>query len=133
VHTLSTCCLLVSGFFTEIVQQIHSLRASGVISSHFFHAAGSETRVFRKSAGTLWTTPAERFLVMALLYTWTLTVSDLAVILKCKESSIYNLTRRRGWVRYDNPIPVLRLPMGLRFRKSSVLAWLESQETTESA
>jgi predicted DNA-binding transcriptional regulator AlpA len=61
-----------------------------------------------------------------------LTVSDLALILKCKESSIYNLTRRRGRVRYDNPIPVLRLPMGLRFRKSSVLAWLVSQETTES-
>jgi predicted DNA-binding transcriptional regulator AlpA len=61
-----------------------------------------------------------------------LTVSDLALMLKCKESSIYNLTRRRGRVRYDNPIPVLRLPMGLRFRKSSVLAWLASQETTES-
>jgi hypothetical protein len=62
-----------------------------------------------------------------------LTVSDLAVILKCKESSIYNLTRRRGRVRYDNPIPVLRLPMGLRFRKSSVVSWLASQETTETA
>jgi predicted DNA-binding transcriptional regulator AlpA len=58
-----------------------------------------------------------------------LTVSDLALILKCKESSVYNLTRRRGAARYDNPIPVLRLPMGLRFRRSSVLAWLESQET----
>jgi hypothetical protein len=57
-----------------------------------------------------------------------LTVSDLAVILKCKESSIYNLTRRRGRARYDNPVPVLRLPMGLRFKRSSVLAWLESQE-----
>jgi predicted DNA-binding transcriptional regulator AlpA len=57
-----------------------------------------------------------------------LTVSDLAVILKCKESSIYNLTRRRGRARYDNPVPVLRLPMGLRFRRSSILAWLESQE-----
>ena len=42
-----------------------------------------------------------------------LTVADLALVLKCKESSIYNLTRRRGQVRYDNPIPVLRLPMGL--------------------
>jgi predicted DNA-binding transcriptional regulator AlpA len=58
-----------------------------------------------------------------------LTVSDLALILKCKESSIYNLTRRRGAARYDNPIPVLRLPMGLRFRRSSVLTWIESQET----
>jgi predicted DNA-binding transcriptional regulator AlpA len=57
-----------------------------------------------------------------------LTVTDLAAILKCKESSVYNLTRRRGRARYDNPIPVLRLPMGLRFRRSSVLAWLDSQE-----
>jgi hypothetical protein len=40
------------------------------MSSHFSHAARSETRVFRKSVGTLWTTPAESFLVMALLYTW---------------------------------------------------------------
>ena len=61
-----------------------------------------------------------------------LTVSDLALILKCKESSVYNLTRRRGRARYDNPVPVLRLPMGLRFRKSSVLAWLESQETRDN-
>jgi hypothetical protein len=37
-----------------------------------------------------------------------LTVADLAKILKCKESSIYNLTRRRGRARYDNPVPVLR-------------------------
>ena len=57
-----------------------------------------------------------------------LTVSDLAVILKCKESSVYNLTRRRGRARYDNPVPVLRLPCGLRFRRSSILSWLESQE-----
>ena len=57
-----------------------------------------------------------------------LTVGDLAVILKCKESSVYNLTRRRGRARYDNPVPVLRLPCGLRFRRSSILSWLESQE-----
>jgi hypothetical protein len=53
------CCLLVSGFLTEMTQQIHSLRASGVMSSHFASAAGSEMRTFRKSAGTLWTAPAE--------------------------------------------------------------------------
>jgi hypothetical protein len=57
-----------------------------------------------------------------------LTVADLAAMLKCKESSVYNLTRRRGRARYDNPVPVLRLPCGLRFRRSSILAWLESQE-----
>jgi hypothetical protein len=59
------CCLLVSGFLTEITQQIHSLRASGVISSHFARATGSEMRTFRKSAGTLCTAPGEiAFLVM---------------------------------------------------------------------
>jgi hypothetical protein len=62
-----------------------------------------------------------------------LTVSELAVLLKCKPSSVFNLTRRRGAARYSNPIPVLRLPMGLRFRKSSILAWLDSQETRGAA
>jgi predicted DNA-binding transcriptional regulator AlpA len=62
-----------------------------------------------------------------------LTVAEVAELLKCKPSSIYNLTRIRGRARYENPIPVLRLPMGLRFRRSSVLAWLKSQETTSAS
>ena len=62
-----------------------------------------------------------------------LTVAEVAELLKCKPSSIYNMTSRRGRARYDHSIPVLRLPMGLRFRRSSVLAWLESQETTSAA
>jgi excisionase family DNA binding protein len=62
-----------------------------------------------------------------------LTVAEVAELLKCKKSSIYNLTRHRGRARYNNPIPVLRLPMGLRFRRSSVLAWLKSLETTRAA
>jgi hypothetical protein len=53
------CCLLVSGFLTEIIQHIHSLRASGVISSHTARAAESEARAFRKSSGMLCTTPAD--------------------------------------------------------------------------
>ena len=62
-----------------------------------------------------------------------LNVAEVAELLKCKPSSIYNLTRLRGRARYDNPIPFLRLPMGLRFRRSSVLAWLKSQETRSTA
>ena len=62
-----------------------------------------------------------------------LTVAEVAELLKCKKSSIYNLTRNRGKARYDNPIPVLKLPMGLRFRRSSVLAWLKSQERSSEA
>lgn len=61
-----------------------------------------------------------------------MTVADIAELLKCKPSSVYNLTRLRGRARYDNPIPVIRLPMGLRFRRSSVLAWLKSKETTKA-
>jgi hypothetical protein len=65
VRTRSMCCLLVSGFFTEMTQQIHSLRASGVISSHFARAIASERRTFRKSAGTRCTAPGEiAFLLM---------------------------------------------------------------------
>jgi hypothetical protein len=60
-------------------------------------------------------------------------VAEVAELLKCKPSSVYNLTRLRGRARYDNPIPVIRLPMGLRFRRTSVLAWLRSKETTSAA
>jgi len=61
-----------------------------------------------------------------------ITVAEVVHILKCKPSSVYNLTRLRGRRRYENPSPVIRLPLGLRFRRSSVLAWLRSQETTKS-
>jgi hypothetical protein len=63
------CCLLVSGFFTEITQQIHSLRASGVMSSHFSRAAESEMRAFRRSAGTVCAAPGDNaFLAMNSFY-----------------------------------------------------------------
>jgi hypothetical protein len=62
-----------------------------------------------------------------------LTVAEVAKIIRCKPSSVYNLTRKRGIARYAHPIPVIKLPCGLRFRKSSVLAWLKSQETTSAA
>ncbi|HEV2136900.1 MAG TPA: hypothetical protein VGR47_21960 [Terracidiphilus sp.] len=68
-HTLSKCCLLVSGFFTDITQQIHSLRASGVMSSHFARASASEISASRKSAGTSCTAPVESFVAMPSLYT----------------------------------------------------------------
>jgi hypothetical protein len=62
------CCLRVSGFLTEITQQIHSFRASGVMSSHFARATASEARVFRNSAGTRCTGPEEiAFLLMNLI------------------------------------------------------------------
>src|SRR5215468_1738357 len=59
VRTLSTCCLLVSGFLTEIVQHIHSLRASGVRSFQAASAAVSAARAFCRSSGSSCTTPPE--------------------------------------------------------------------------
>src|SRR6202047_5418013 len=80
VRTRSMCCLLVSGFLTEITQQIHSFRASGVISSHFARATGSEMRTFRKSGGTLCTTPGEiAFLVMNFILQGTITTSTFEI------------------------------------------------------
>jgi hypothetical protein len=58
-----------------------------------------------------------------------LTVAEVAEIIRCKASSVYNLTRKRGAARYAHPIPVIKLPCGLRFRKSSVIEWLYRQET----
>ena len=64
-HSRAMCCFLVSRFLTEITQQIHSLRASGVMSSHFARAAASEMRAVRKSVGTVCTAPWEStFLAM---------------------------------------------------------------------
>src|SRR3989304_7294598 len=60
---------LVSSFLTNVTQQIHSLRARGVRSSHTSSALGSESKASRKSAGRLWGTPLERtFLFMRLFY-----------------------------------------------------------------
>src|SRR4029077_9344809 len=53
--------LLVSVFLTDSIQHIHSLRASGVISSHAVNACRSDVSAFFKSAGTSCTTPLEIF------------------------------------------------------------------------
>lgn len=46
---------LVSSFFADVTQQIHSLRASGVMSAHTSFAIESESIALRRSAGNLWT------------------------------------------------------------------------------
>src|SRR3989344_531683 len=60
---------LVSAFLPEVTQQIHSLRASGVMSSHTARAAGAAVIAFRKSPGIVCTTPpASPFLIIWLFY-----------------------------------------------------------------
>ena len=69
VIVLLTCSFLVSSFLTKVTQQIHSLRARGVRSSHIASAALSEVRAFRKSMGNWCTTPAEIVLLISWFYT----------------------------------------------------------------
>ena len=54
-----------------------------------------------------------------------LTVSELAVWLKCSKRSVYELTRKRGQLGHDIPLPVLRLPCGMRFRRADIEEWLQ--------
>ena len=64
----------VSSFLPDVTQQIHSLRASGVISSHTIKAFGEEMSAFRKSSGNLCTVPvATPFVIMRYI------LSNLAV------------------------------------------------------
>src|SRR3984893_2246908 len=53
------CWLLVSAFFGQSTQQIHSLRARGVRSSHAARTFGLAIRTRLKSTGTVCTTPSE--------------------------------------------------------------------------
>ena len=51
----------VSSFLADVTQQIHSFRASGVISAHKLFAAALDAMAFRKSAGSLCTVPPTIF------------------------------------------------------------------------
>src|SRR6202165_2939897 len=53
------CWLLVSAFFGQSTQQIHSLRARGVRSSQAARAFGLAIKTRLRSIGTVWTTPTE--------------------------------------------------------------------------
>jgi predicted DNA-binding transcriptional regulator AlpA len=52
------------------------------------------------------------------------TVENLAAFLKCSKRSVYELTRRRGQL-HEISLPVLRLPCGMRFRRSDVEQWIQ--------
>lgn len=57
-----------------------------------------------------------------------ITVAEVAAILRCQPSSVYNLTRKRAKRYKHTPLPVIRLPLGLRFKRSSILQWLDDIE-----
>jgi hypothetical protein len=57
-------CARVSAFLADVIQQIHSFRASGVMSSHVANALALEVSAFFRSAGRSWTTPPEIALLL---------------------------------------------------------------------
>jgi predicted DNA-binding transcriptional regulator AlpA len=56
-----------------------------------------------------------------------LTREELARLLRCKPRAIYSLTRSRAT---ENRLPTLRLPIGLRWRRSDVETWLAASAQT---
>ena len=99
-HTLSTCCRLVSSFLTEMVQQIHSLRASGVISSEAASAFASDASPCRRAAGSLCTTPPE-IRTVAIEPPRRLPVSDTRVQLGFRDHcgrSVHNNRMEGDWL-----------------------------------
>ncbi len=52
---------LVASCLAEVTQQIHSFRASGVISDHRLLAVALDSMAFRKSAGSSCTVPSASF------------------------------------------------------------------------
>lgn len=53
-----------------------------------------------------------------------LTAQEVADWLKMSKRQIYEMTRTRGKVRADHPIPVIRVNGNVRFRRSDIEAWL---------
>lgn len=58
------CSARVFSCFTIVVQQIHSLRASGVSLFHFSNSSGLVRNAFFKSSGTSCTTPSSIAMVV---------------------------------------------------------------------
>lgn len=53
-----------------------------------------------------------------------LTAQEVANWLKMSKRQVYEMTRHRGKVRADHPIPVMRINGNIRFRRSDIEAWL---------
>lgn len=57
-----------------------------------------------------------------------LTPQEAADLLRFTTDQLYELTRERSRSRQRKPIPVCRVGKFLRFRRSSLLAWLSELE-----
>ena len=54
-----------------------------------------------------------------------LTILEVAALLKMTKRQVYELTRNRGQVRQDHPIPVLKINGNVRFLRSDIDRWLQ--------
>lgn len=57
-----------------------------------------------------------------------MTVAETAKYLRISEYQLYNLTRQRTNARVEHPIPVVRFGKTLKFRRSSLDAWMTALE-----
>jgi excisionase family DNA binding protein len=57
-----------------------------------------------------------------------MTADEAATYLRISRSQLFDLTRSRANARMKHPIPVLRYSKQLRFRRSSLNAWMETLE-----
>ncbi len=60
----------VSAFFPDVTQQIHSFRASGVMSSHNACTLGFARMAFLTSGGSGWIVPGESLAGIVVLTEW---------------------------------------------------------------
>ena len=75
--------VLVSTVFADWIQQIHSLRARGVMSSHVSNAFASEVSALLRSAGRSWTTPPE---ISFSLRAWLMSLSPECEVRRGRDS-----------------------------------------------
>lgn len=76
---------LVSSFLAEVIQQIHSLRASDEISAHTIFAAVSDAIASPKSSGMRCTAPGAFFVLALNEHLTILSGSDILRIIKYLE------------------------------------------------
>ncbi len=111
---------LVSAFLPEVTQQIHSLRASGVILSHKALTLGAPIIAFSKSRGTLCTTPFEIFAVIISTIPSSLNLSHFTVLTRSHLTRIVNYrspskpTLLKGEFHEQVPRCCCRLPRAFR-------------------
>ena len=62
-----------------------------------------------------------------------LTVEQAAAFLSMTKRQVWEMTRSRGLSRMTVPIPLIRINGNIRFKQSSLEAWVDQMEAAERA